>query len=214
MNSLLITNLSKLMVEYDLSENELARRSGVHQPTIHRILKGESKDPRRSNVSKIAAVFGRTASDLLGETQAEVGIREDSGIYDVSARNIPVLEWTQAKEWNKALNSEERYKNWISVPAHGTKDWFALPVLNDSMTCVGGLSVPQGAKLAVDPHEKPKNGDLVVAFPANSSEATFKKLVIDAGILQLHPLNNRYPTLNLESLNDVIGVVKSAVLTF
>lgn len=47
-----------------LSEGELGRRSGVNQPTIHRIIAGDSKNPRQDNVEKIAKALGVT-SDWL-----------------------------------------------------------------------------------------------------------------------------------------------------
>lgn len=50
------------------SEGHVARLSGVKQPTIHRILTGESKDPRRSNLERIAAAFGATVDDLYSDT--------------------------------------------------------------------------------------------------------------------------------------------------
>lgn len=40
------------------SEGELSRRSGVHQPTIHRIITGESKNPRRENIQRLAKALG------------------------------------------------------------------------------------------------------------------------------------------------------------
>lgn len=45
------------------SEGELSRRSGVPQPTVHRIITGESKSPRREKVERIARAFGRTIED-------------------------------------------------------------------------------------------------------------------------------------------------------
>ena len=45
------------------SEGELCRRSGVPQPTIHRIITGESKSPRREKVERIARAFGRSVED-------------------------------------------------------------------------------------------------------------------------------------------------------
>lgn len=47
-----------------IGENELARRAQVPQPTIHRILVGESKSPRISNLEKIGKALGTTASYL------------------------------------------------------------------------------------------------------------------------------------------------------
>lgn len=52
------------MEEQGLGENELARRTGVPQPTIHRILKGASKSPRISNLEKLANPLGTTVSYL------------------------------------------------------------------------------------------------------------------------------------------------------
>lgn len=56
--------LAKEMERQGLSEGELGRRSGVNQPTIHRIISGDSKNPRQDNVEKIAKALGVT-SDWL-----------------------------------------------------------------------------------------------------------------------------------------------------
>lgn len=47
-----------------ISDNLLAERSGVPQPTISRIRTGESKDPRRNNIEKIAKALGTTADEM------------------------------------------------------------------------------------------------------------------------------------------------------
>jgi transcriptional regulator with XRE-family HTH domain len=46
------------------SEGELSRRARIPQPTIHRIITGESKEPRRSNLERIARAFGCSIDDL------------------------------------------------------------------------------------------------------------------------------------------------------
>ncbi|KAA6179172.1 LexA family transcriptional regulator [Pseudomonas marginalis] len=56
--------LAAEMERLGLSEGELGRRSGVNQPTIHRIITGDSKNPRQDNVEKIAKALGVT-SDWL-----------------------------------------------------------------------------------------------------------------------------------------------------
>jgi transcriptional regulator with XRE-family HTH domain len=56
--------LAAEMERLGLSEGELGRRSGVNQPTIHRIITGDSKNPRQDNVEKIAKALG-VASDWL-----------------------------------------------------------------------------------------------------------------------------------------------------
>ncbi|GGL61678.1 transcriptional regulator [Pseudomonas brenneri] len=64
--------LAAEMERLGLSEGELGRRSGVNQPTIHRIITGDSKNPRQDNVEKIAKALGVT-SDWLWRGDREKG---------------------------------------------------------------------------------------------------------------------------------------------
>lgn len=63
----LTRNLQTLMDSKGENANSLAAKSGVPQPTIFRILKGESKDPRRGNVLRLAKALGVSADDLYGK---------------------------------------------------------------------------------------------------------------------------------------------------
>ena len=47
-------------------ENELARRCGVLQPTIHRIITQASRSPKRETIERIARAFGRSAEEAYG----------------------------------------------------------------------------------------------------------------------------------------------------
>lgn len=52
------------MAELGLSQTELGRLSGVPQPTIHRIMSGESQSPRHQNIEKIAKALSVTPTWL------------------------------------------------------------------------------------------------------------------------------------------------------
>lgn len=56
--------IAERMAEQGLSESELGRRAGVPQPTVHRIITGESSSPRQLNIEKIAKALGVSASWL------------------------------------------------------------------------------------------------------------------------------------------------------
>lgn len=66
-----------------------------------------------------------------------------------------------------------------------------------------------GDIILVDPHKQPENGQFVIAKLLDTNEATFKKYVIDAGVISLHPLN--YPKHQPIHLNGrkalIVGVV-------
>ncbi len=76
-----------------MSENALARATGIPQPTINRIVKGESREPRQSNLEAIASFFGLQPADLLRRARAEVlrlagassGVRDVIPAYAVDA---------------------------------------------------------------------------------------------------------------------------------
>lgn len=51
-------NLAYLIAKHGINPTALAKATGVQQPTIHRILKGESDDPRTATVQPLADYFG------------------------------------------------------------------------------------------------------------------------------------------------------------
>lgn len=63
----LIATLKLVMDAKAMNAYDLEKISGVHQPTIHRIVTGESKDPRSSTVKKLADALGLTESQLRGD---------------------------------------------------------------------------------------------------------------------------------------------------
>lgn len=66
-----LTPLAKLMESYNggrgISDNELARKTGVPQPTISRIASGRTIEPKEGNLRALALFFGKTTAELRGE---------------------------------------------------------------------------------------------------------------------------------------------------
>lgn len=104
-------------------------------------------------------------------------------------------------------------ERWLDTNVECSDSSFWLDVKGDSMTSPVGLSIPEGMVILVDPEVEPRNGKLVVAKLDNESEATFKKLVIDAGRKFLKPLNPQYPMIPINGNCQIIGVVVDAKIT-
>jgi len=60
------TRLRALLTKKGISPYTLSQISKVPQPTIHRILTGESTSPRDSNIKKLAKGLGITEMELRG----------------------------------------------------------------------------------------------------------------------------------------------------
>ena len=94
--------ITQRMAELNLSEGELGRRSGVPQPTIHRIATNAVASPRQENVEKIAKAL-KVSSDWLWKggspketpTVAEANVEPGPAIKGY----VPLISWVQAGAW-------------------------------------------------------------------------------------------------------------------
>lgn len=186
----------------------LARLTGTTPKASSKWLNGEAV-PRKESLEVIADRCGVRAEWL------EYGIGPMKVSGDVEAVNYrgqrmaPVISWVQAGEWSEACDPLQPGdgEDWIAVPP-GTGDCsFWLRVVGDSMTAPAGVSVPEGSLILVDPEVPADSGRLVVAKLTDSSEVTFKKLVIDGGQKFLKPLNPSYPVLPINANCRIVGVV-------
>lgn len=60
-------NLADLLAQRGMTPTQLAAETGLAQPTVHRILSGESASPRIENLRVFAKYFGVSIADLTGE---------------------------------------------------------------------------------------------------------------------------------------------------
>jgi|TARA_B110000908_G_scaffold120940_1_gene141739 transcriptional regulator with XRE-family HTH domain len=61
-----MNNLQKLLKDFNVSQTELSRKTGVPQPTINRFLNGKTKSPSYSITRKIAGFFDVSVDYLHG----------------------------------------------------------------------------------------------------------------------------------------------------
>lgn len=136
------------------------------------------------------------------------GLNEPKGTF-------PVISWVSAGQWMEAVEPYHRKSvdRWYETTVDCSESSFWLDVKGDSMTAPVGLSIPEGMAILIDPEVEPRNGKLVVAKLDSENEATFKKLVIDAGRKFLKPLNPHYPMTEINGNCRIVGVVVDAKIT-
>ncbi|MHB0844735.1 LexA family transcriptional regulator [Stutzerimonas nitrititolerans] len=133
--------LAAMLEELDWSEGELKRRSGVPQPTIHRIITGESQDPRQGNVEKIAKALGVTAHWLRHGGSRDQSVKEDIALYASNVEPGPPITspYRAIKIVGTAQMGNEGYwyaldeaEGYIDVPSRDP-DAYALRLKGHSM---------------------------------------------------------------------------------
>lgn len=217
--------IAEAMREQNLSANELARRSGVPQPTITRIINKQSSDPENATLGKIARALGKTVAQLRGE--APNLVEEGKPLYAVPnvkpappLKPVPMVSWEQLKQ---SLQSPKKAaaKNWGGesfMPMYTTRsvsrNAFALKLSDDTMESPqGSPSFPKGCTIVADPDVTAENGSYIIYSIAPHNELTFKQLVRDAGRDMLKPLNSRYPIIEKPE-GKIVAVVVQLIMDF
>ena len=185
-----------------LSQSDIARRLGVRPQSVQQWFSGETV-PRTQRLRELAALLQTSVRYLLGGAP-DAG-EGNTSTHEGSATEIPLISWVQAGQWACAEDpypvgaAERMIRTFESVGPNA----FALKVQGDSME----PTFPAGCIIIVDPARQPRNGSYVVVRLEESSEATFKQLVIDGPSRYLKPLNTRYPIMQITTEATICGVI-------
>lgn len=202
--TMLIQNLEWLIEKNKTNPNALEAATKVPQPTIHRILTGESKDPRTNTLQRLADYFCVTVeqlrnSDLSGFTNIEEAPRLRG--------TVPLISWVQAGIASLAIDNYQPgdYESLVETTVPVGDNTYALRVKGDSMEPL----FTEGEILIVEPELSPENGDYIIVRNGDD-EATFKKLVKDGSDWYLKPLNSSYKTKLMTEDMIICGVVRAS----
>jgi SOS-response transcriptional repressor LexA len=196
-----INNLHRLMQHQGLSEAELARQTGVPQPTLHKILSNQTTDPRISTLKTLADFFKIPLDDLFSDNVL-LQDTPTSGAKD--SQSIPVISWEDCVKPNPTSDlSPTNWEDWLVLDGANTiKHGYAL-ISRPSME----PHFPRGTTLIVDPDVRPSDGDLIVVQYPDTESATLRELIIDGPNRMLIPLNQNSDADHLTDTTRVLGTV-------
>lgn len=180
-NLRIISKLNELATSMDLSPTEIARRSGVPQPTVHRILSGQSEDPKVTIIRKIAACLGTTLAELEGNP---------TPIED--KLTVPLIDWDMLTD-----PRAQKLATLIPCPTNHGPNTFATRVKDNTMTAQYGRSYPEGSIIYIDPDraEEARPGDRVFAM-IEGEIPSFKLYGEADGERYLQSINLQYPIIS------------------
>jgi len=198
--------LKALMAEIRINESELARRTGIGQPVIHRIASGETDNPKVGTLSPIAKFFALSISQLIGDEPLPPN--RIPGTFNPSAvgwKQLPLLSWEQAFLWPH-LPDTARPTRTVSTDQDISKNAFGLVIKDNTME----PRFPEGTLLIVDPELKIQNCDFAIVYVDGQKQPTFKQVLIDGEAIYLKPLNADFKTTLLDKSHKFLGKVVQA----
>lgn len=209
------SRLAGLMRARGWSEGELWRQSSVPQPTINRILSGESKSPRRDTVSKLARALKVPPEWLLFGGGALSNVSPTLQPHR-EARKYPLISWIAAGQWAESADNfmPGDAEEFIESDEKAGDRGYWLEVKGLSMVSPGdGASFPPKMRILVQPEGFDLvSGKFYVARLGATGETTFKRYVRDSGVEYLEPLNPSFKTIEVTSDVQIIGRVIDAKL--
>jgi SOS-response transcriptional repressor LexA len=121
-------------------------------------------------------------------------------------QKVPLLDWVHANDWgeiNDPFPTGEGQEMVLTLTKGD--NIFALKVHNDCME----PEFSENDIIIVNPDEKPRNNDFVVAVNRHKNEATFKQYRVSGSVHVLRPLNSKYDDIVIENHQgiEIIGVV-------
>lgn len=181
-------NLIEALNRKQMTQSELARRSGITQSSISDYINGKY-EPKQDKVDRIAAALNISPSFLVGKTGDESPLDYNRyGILPVTKREIPVLGNVHC---GTPTYAEQEYL--AAVDSEISAD-FALIAVGDSMIDAG---IDDGDLVFVRRQSTVDNGQIAVVLI--NDEAAIKRVQNSGDVLILNPANPRYETLTFQA---------------
>ena len=200
MNKLYV-NIKKLRKQFNLSQEELAFKTGyTDRSSIAKIESGEVDLPQ-SKIQLFADVFHVTPQFLMGYTDDSIPIKLP---HPESVRTIPVYGDLSC---GTGLFVDDQIIDSVSVPVsmlpNRNAEYFAQYADGDSMI---GAGINDGDLVIFKKSQQIENGQ-IGCFCIDENTATCKKFSQKGGIILLLPANDKYAPILIEPENHCFRVI-------
>ncbi|OJT45992.1 LexA family protein [Serratia plymuthica] len=210
MTSTLGERVSKRRADLQMSQEELAKKSGVSRVAISKAELGMTKNFNGDTLFNVARAL-RCDPEWL-QTGRGNNIEGHTSNVDPEPQytpyRLPILNWQSVLEQIDGGN--KKVEQWLETTLNVGKDAFWLKVETDAMTSPIGLTIPEGMMILVNPTDNLTSGNLVIFRKSGTREIFFRKYVEEAGDRYLRPLNQNYSMIKIDGQYMPVGVVVDA----
>lgn len=195
----LARNLKKLLLENVLTESELARKTGVGQPVINRMISGATRNPKIETLKPIAQFFAISVDQLIGNPAV---------LLDGSPQ-IPLVPLEEVL----MIDSGKQHPK-IDTHIFGDAKWgsnsYALKLRSDDFLPL----FPEGTLLIFDPDLQLRHKDFALIHMLEKKIPTIRQVLIDDDEFYLKPINPDFKTIPLSAKHKILSVMVQARIDF
>ena len=176
--------IRQMRTDAGMTQEELAEKLGLQKSAIAKYENGRVENIKRSTIQKMAELFDRTPSYIMGFTDIS-GYNSDN--ISAPVARVPILGYVAA---GIPIEEIEDIVDYEEIPAEllrGGKKYFGLVLRGDSME----PRMYDGDVVIVQKQDDAESGEYVIAA-VNGDHATCKRLMKYRDSIALVSLNSKY----------------------
>lgn len=190
--------LKQLMFKQGIKTAELARLTKLPQPTVHRIVEGDSTRPHKNSLIAIANFFNLTLEQINGqspipELSPKVETKIPDGWYE-----IPVYNWDDITNFAKS-NKTQVQKGITTTLTNADVDDKGFVVELDDASMYPQF--PIGTEIVINTQYEPMDREMVIVYLKKYDKAFFRMLIFNGTERLTRPLNPDLINIGMEKLN-------------
>lgn len=199
----LSSTLKQLLVTANISEAELARRTGIAQPMVNRLATGKNKNPKLETLKPIAKYFSVTFSQLLGEE--DLPSTDGASANSSHSFQLPMANW-DSLDFNNPNNINSGLV--IATTAKVSDQAFAVLINNSQFE----PRFPANTTLTIEPTAKLSNNDFVLVKKLEAQQLLLAQVKLDSNnnttLKDLNNINSSAQEITLDDTkHQVVGVL-------
>lgn len=212
--------LSHLIHKHSIRPSQLAKLTGVPQPTVHRMVTGTCPKPHKSSLTPIADYFDLTVEQLKGkESIPGLNIHKLDSSDGWAA--VPLVDWNHLSTWPLAeydyqltehgVQTQKRKQTMTYTDADISTKAFATYITND----YASNQFPTNTLTIFDPEKTPQNGCYVL-LRNNDGNVSFCQMLLKNGQSTFTMVKNTISSTSNIKHNDakIIGVLAQARIDY
>ena len=182
---------------------DLVNATGASKGSVSQWMNGGGA-PSSRYISSLAKILKVNENWLLNGGELNTGDSLDLSLPPI--KTVPLLSLQQAASWSDYMKNSS-ITSCVQLVGEIPANTFAVVLESDSMsTSGGGVSIPNGSTVFVDPDRTVQPGNIVLALPKGTTTPVIRKLEIEGPDILLVPTNPRYPSIMLDDLSCILGV--------
>lgn len=195
------------MFKRDLKSAELARQTGLPQPTVHRIVEGESTRPHQDSLEALAKFFNLSVLQLKGIEPIEELESKANASLPEGWHKIPVYTWEDVANYARSGKTEKQKGSTETLTNADVNDTgFLVELIDESMS-------PQfsvGTEVIVNTAYAPMDREMVVVYLKRHDKAFFRMIIFNGNDRFVRPLHPDLASIGMEKLDPdediIVGV--------